>query len=181
MTAGPPAGQLLVRGVVLTAPVVALLLVAGAGDPPPGWAVALVVVLALGWACLPESVLGTFTLLAVLAWWGTADLDGAPVLAVPAATLLLVAHVAAVLASYGPADLPVDRALALLWLRRTLLVGMSAPAAWVVVGALRGGAAPAGVWVAGLVAVAVGGVVLSVAFPVGGPPRDQSSAASAAS
>ena len=44
--------------------------------------------------------------------------DGVPVGAVPAALLLLAAHVSSVLLSYGPSKLPVGAALSGRWLRR---------------------------------------------------------------
>ncbi len=75
---GWPLSQLVARLLMLLGPLVGLVAAAAADVPPPGWVTALVVVLAVGWAFMPESVLGTMCLAMVLAWWGVADISGLP-------------------------------------------------------------------------------------------------------
>ncbi len=53
--------------------------------------------------------------------------------------LLLAAHVAAVLLSYGPPALPIGTRLLRRWLRRGAVVAVAAPLVWLV--AVRGGRA----------------------------------------
>ena len=115
-------GQAVLRVLILLGPLLALLASGIAGERPPGWLVALVLALALGFAAMPDSPLGTAAMLVVVAWSGLTFRDGLPPEAVLAASGLLVAHVAAVLASYGPGDLPLDRHLARLWAVRGLAV-----------------------------------------------------------
>jgi len=162
------AGQAVLRALVLLGPTLALLTTGLAGVLPAGWLVALVLVLSVAFAAMPESPFGTAALLVVVAWWGLAFRDGLHPQAVLAAAFLLVAHVAAVLASYGPGELPLDRDLARLWARRGLVVLASSPALWAVAVGLRGQPEPAGIWVAGLAAAFSATLVASLAFRVGG-------------
>ena len=115
-------GQAVLRVLILLGPLLALFASGLAGERPAGWLVALVLALALGFAALPDSPLGTAAMLVVVTWWGLTFRDGLPPQAVLAASGLLVAHVAAVLASYGPGDLPLDRHLVRLWAVRGLAV-----------------------------------------------------------
>ena len=85
---------------------------------------------------MPESMLGTACLALVVVWWALAARDDVPLTAVLAAALLLAAHVASVLLSYGPPALPVGGRVLRLWLRRAAVVGAAAPLVW----AGRGGA-----------------------------------------
>jgi hypothetical protein len=78
----------------------------------------------------------------------------------------VAAHVSAVLAAYGPPELPLDPQLLRTWLRRGLLSLLAAPLVWLVVAAIDDQPEPAGVWVAALVAATVGAVVASVAFDI---------------
>lgn len=165
-----PLSQVAVRALVLLGPLTALAAAAAADVPPPGWVAALVVALAVGWAFLPESLLGTLCLAVVLAWWGVADLTTVPPEALVAALALLVAHVAAVAAAYGPPEMAVDGATARLWLVRGTLVFLAAPAVWVLVVLVRDQPEPPGVWIAGMAAVVVAAVVAAVAFGAPGEP-----------
>jgi hypothetical protein len=113
---------------------------------------------------MPESPFGTAALLVVVAWWGLAFREGLHPQAVLAAAAMLVAHVAAVLAAYGPGELPLDRDLARLWARRGLAVLAISPAVWAVAFALRAQPEPAGIWVAGLAAAFAATLVASLAF-----------------
>lgn len=144
------AGQWRLRATIALAPVAALLLTASAGTAPHPVLVALVAGLSLAHAVAPESATGTVGLATVVVWWGLALADGPSPWALPAAAALLAAHVAALVAAYGPDGLGVDPATLLLWLRRAGLAFLAAPA--VLVGGLlvRGRAEYAGAWVAAL-------------------------------
>ena len=157
--------RLLLRGVLLVAPVLAVL-AARPEDVPNGWFLALTLVLSVGFAAMPESALGTMCLGVVVFWWMLAAADGVPVGAVPAALLLLAAHVASVLLSYGPSKLPVGAALLGRWLRRAAGVAVAAPLVWLVAVAVDGQPEPPGIWVSGLVCAVVVCIVAAIAVTV---------------
>ena len=160
---------MILRLAIAVGPVVALTVSGLDADLPPGWLLALVVVVSSGHAFLPESGLGTFGMLLVVSWWGlgpVAELGAPPASIVVAAAGLVVAHCAAILASYGPGDLPLDRGLLFTWVRRGAVAGMAAPVIWFVAVAVEGQPEPAGVWVAALVAATVAAVVASAAFVI---------------
>jgi hypothetical protein len=161
-------GQALLRALVALGPVVALLATGLVGAPPAGWLVALVVVLAVAFAAMPDSPFGTCVMVVVLVWWGVALRDGLHPQALVAAAGLVTAHVAAVLASYGPGTLPLDRGVARLWAARGAAVLLSAPVVWAVAELLRGQPEPPGIWVAGLAAACAATLVASAAFSPGG-------------
>ncbi|ANH37768.1 hypothetical protein I601_1329 [Nocardioides dokdonensis FR1436] len=156
------AGQWVVRALVAVLPTAAGLCTLGAGEAPSAWFVALVLVLGVGWAVFPESAAGATVLVLVIAWWGIGLRDGLDPWALPAALALLTAHVAATIAAYGPAGMPVDPALARLWARRAGLVYLAAPLTFALAVAVRDVAPPAGIWVAGLAAVLGASTVASV-------------------
>lgn len=157
--------RLLLRGVILVAPVLAVL-AARPEDVPSGWFLALTVVLSIGFAAMPESALGTMCLGLVVFWWMLAASDGVPVGAIPAALLLLAAHVASVLLSYGPSKLPVGAALTRRWLLRAAGVAVAAPLVWLVAVAVDGRREPPGIWVSGLVCAVVVCIVAAIAVTV---------------
>jgi hypothetical protein len=161
---GWPASQVAARLPILLGPLAGLVAAALAGIPPPGWVAVLIGVLAVGWAFMPESLLGTMCLALVLAWWGVADLVGLPAEALIAALGLLVAHVAAVVAAYGPSEMSVDGPTARLWVVRAALVLIAAPVVWLLAVVLRDQPEPPGVWIAAMVAIVVAAVVAAVAF-----------------
>lgn len=165
-TLGP--GQWLVRALVAVMPVLAVLCTIGAGEAPPVWFVGLVAVLAIGFAAFPESAVGVAVLVLVLAWWGLGLRDGLDAWAVPAAAAILVAHLAALVVSYGPARLRVDGDAAWLWVRRALAVFVVSPALLVVALWLRDSPAPAGIWVLGLGAAFLATTAASFAYLRGG-------------
>ena len=167
--ASEPRGRLALRAVILVAPVLALL-AARPSDPPSGWFLALVVVLSVGFAAMPESALGTACLVLVVIWWALAA-DGVPPTAVPAALLLLAAHVAGVLLSYGPPGLPVDGPLLGRWLRRSAGVAVAAPVVWLVAVVVGHEPEPPGIWVAGLVCAVVLCIVAATAVTTGDETR----------
>jgi hypothetical protein len=163
---GWPASQVAARVLILLGPLAGLVAAAVAGFPPPGWVAALIGLLAVGWAFMPESLLGTMCLALVLAWWGVADLVGLPVESLVAALGLLVAHVAALLAAYGPSDMAIDGRTARLWVTRGALVLIAAPVVWLLAVLLRDQPEPPGVWIAAMVAIVVAAVVAAVAFEI---------------
>jgi hypothetical protein len=154
--------RLLLRGVVLVAPVLAVLS-ARPADLPNGWFLAVTVVLSVGFAAMPESALGTLCLGVVVFWWALAASGGVPVGAVPAALLLVAAHVSSVLLSYGPPRLPVGAALLRRWLRRGATVALAAPVVWLVAVAVDGEPEPPGVWLSGLACAVVVCIVAATA------------------
>ena len=141
--------RLLLRAVVLVAPVLALE-AARPGDAPHRWFVAATVALAVGFAAMPESPFGTACLGLVVIWWALAAVDGVPVGAIPAALLLLAAHVSAVLLSYGPPALPIGGALLGRWLRRSAGIAVVVPLVWLLAVVVDDQPEPPGIWVAGL-------------------------------
>jgi hypothetical protein len=158
-------GRLALRAVLLLAPLLAVLS-AGPRDWPSGWFVALVLALSVGFAAMPESMLGTACLGLVVGWWALAARDDVPPTAILAAALLLSAHLASVLLSYGPPALPVGGRLLRRWLRRAGLVGLAAPLVWAVAVVLEGQPEPPGIWLAGLGCAIVVCVVAAVAVSV---------------
>lgn len=132
----------LLQGLVLVLPCVAL----GLALPErPHWAVLLgVPVSAAVWSRSPDHAVGIVPLALVGGWWAAHGTVDWKVLVV--AVLLLGAHVAATLLSYGPRTLTLDRRLARLWFVRTLLALVPAPLAWLAVRELDPGWAPSGLW-----------------------------------
>jgi len=159
LLAGESRVGLLLRGVVLAAPVLALVL-ARPGDLPPVWLIVVTALLSTAFAALPESALGAACLALVVLWWALAVDGDVPATAIPAAVLLLAAHLAALLLSYGPPGLPIGGAVLRRWLRRGAAVGAAAPLVWLVAMSVDGRAEPSGIWVMGL-AVAVAAAVLA--------------------
>jgi hypothetical protein len=167
---GWPLSQVVARLLMVLGPLVGLVASAAAGAPPPGWVTALVVVLAVGWAFMPESLLGTLCLAMVLVWWVSAQISGLPPEALVAALGLVVSHVAAVLTSYGPAEMSLGTPAVRLWLTRGAAVFAAAPVVWMLGVLLRDQPEPPGVWIAAMVAVVVAAVLATVAFM---PPQER--------
>lgn len=111
---------------------------------PHGLVVALVVAGSAWWARRPEHLTGTTTLALVAGWWAVHGVVDWRVLVV--GVLLVAAHVVATLLSYGPDALPVDRHLAVLWVRRTLLALVPLPVTWLAVRGLDADLAPSWLW-----------------------------------
>lgn len=160
--AGETTGRLLLRLVLLVAPVLALL-AARPDDLPHGWFVVLTLLLSVGFAAMPESALGTACLGVVVIWWALAASGDVPVGAVPAALLLVSAHVASVLLSYGPSALPTGRALLLRWVRRGAAVAVAAPVVWLVALLVADQPEPPGIWLSGIVSAVVVCIVAATA------------------
>lgn len=164
--------QLTLRVVVVLGPVLALLAAIPAGHPPAWWAVAIVLLTAgaAGWQ--PDGPFPTVAGLAVLAWWGFTVSDDIPVSVLAAAVALVAGHLAALLAGYGPATMPLDPALLRLWLRRGALVLLTVLVAWLAARLLDGERAPADVWLLGAGAALAALVVGTVALAVRGAAED---------
>jgi hypothetical protein len=149
---GVAPSALVLRVLVLVLPCIALAL---ALPEVPHWAVLLgVPVSAAAWARTPDHAVGVVPLVLVGGWWAAHDvLDWrVPVVAV----LLVVAHLAATVAAYGPMTLALDPHLARLWLVRGLLALVPVPVAWLAVRGLDPAWAPPGTWLAtGAVVVAM--------------------------
>lgn len=158
-----PRAQWALRAAVVAGIVLALLAPGVDGGLPPGFLLGIGVVLALGAAITPNRDAATVACCWVLLVWVVTDRDIGPG-AVVAAAGLVVAHVAATLAAYGPARMTPDRRLLLLWLRRAVIVlvpsALVAPVASLLAG--RGGLAGSWLWVAGALLVAGLAVGVSV-------------------
>lgn len=167
MTAGMPGtepsgwarSQLVLRALVLLGPVAALLASGPAGHAAPWWLVGVVAGLAAGWAWYTDVPFGAAPLLVVIGWWAAALGTTTSAWLLVAAAALLVAHVAGVLASYGPPTMPVERAVTRLWMRRGALVLLTAPVAWGAARVLRDQPEQPGIWVLGVAAACVATLV----------------------
>jgi hypothetical protein len=146
--------------------VVALLMTGPAGNWPPWWLVVPVLGLAAGSAAAPDSPVGAAAGLVVLVWWTIALGDGVPASAVVAAAALLAGHVAALLASYGPAPMPLDAATVRLWVRRGALALLTVPGAWAVARLLRGEPDQPGIWILAVAAACLAAVAATAAVDV---------------
>ncbi|MGZ4448933.1 MAG: hypothetical protein ACXVWZ_10255 [Nocardioides sp.] len=156
-----PAGQVALRATMVLAPVLALQAGALAGTPPRLWLTLLVAALGLAWTRLPDAAFGTVALGVVVLWWAAGPGRHAPGPALLlAAALLVAAHVAGLLAAYGPSTLGVDRGLLRLWVGRAALALLLAPVALGVTLLAAPGRGGPGVWMAGL---AVAFLALSLA------------------
>lgn len=162
--AGLSRSQLVLRALIVLGPLVGVLAAGPAGHWPPWWVLVVTVGFAGGSAAFPESPFGAGAMLAVLAWW-TAGLDDGlhPAVLVAAAALLLT-HLAAVLASYGPGEMPVEPALVRLWARRGALALLGVPAVWGLALVLRGEPEQPGIWVVGVASGLVATVAAAVAL-----------------
>ena len=157
-------GQWALRATVVLGPVLALLAAAPAGAAPWGWLVVLVAVLAAFHARWPESAGGIAAPGVVVLFWGAALGDRLTAWALAAAAALLAAHVAALLAAYGPDGLGVDVPTLRLWLRRAGAAFLLAPAVLLPGLILRDRAETPGVWVVGLAVALVATVVATAAL-----------------
>ncbi len=132
------------RALVLVLPCAALAL--ALPEVPHGAVLVPAVVGAALWARSPDHAIGVLPLVLVGGWWAARGVVDWRVLVV--AVLLLGAHVAATVASYGPARSALDPRLVRLWLGRTLLALVPVPAVWLAVRALDPALAPSWVWLA---------------------------------
>lgn len=147
----------LLRVLLLVLPCAALAL--ALPEVPDGLVVTGVVLSAAGWAWFPDHAVGVVPLALVAGWWavhGVVDWRLAVV-----GVLLVAAHIAATLVSYGPATLALDPDLARLWVVRGLLALVPLPVTWLAVRALDPALAPSWLWL--LTGVTVVGLLLVTA------------------
>ena len=156
--------QLALRALIALGPVVAVLAAGPAGHWPPWWVLVATVVLAGGFAAFPESPFGAAAMLGVLVWWTASLDDGLHPAVLVAAAALVVSHVAAVLTSYGPGAMPVDRELLWLWVRRGALALLGVPVVWALALLLQDEPEQPGVWVVGVASGLVATVAAAVAL-----------------
>jgi hypothetical protein len=164
-------GQWAARAVVLLGPMLALLALWPSAGPPPLWLAGLTLLVSAGWALAPDSVIGAVAMLIVGFAWASGLEQRLPVSALVAAAALLAAHLAAVVASYGPGRLPVPPAVARLWVMRGVLLVMAAVVVWVLAVAVRELPVSASVWVIGLV-VTLSVILVATAATQAATPRD---------
>ncbi|MGI8645491.1 MAG: hypothetical protein ACR2JD_04120 [Nocardioides sp.] len=157
-------GQWALRLLVAPMPALAVLCTIGAGEAAPVWFVALVLALGVGFAVFPESAVGVVVTVLVLAWWGVGLRDGLDPWALAAAAALLIAHVAALIAAYGPKHMGLDPAVVRLWVLRGLAVVLVTPALYAVATWLRDAPEPPGMWVIGLLAAFAATMATSFVF-----------------
>ena len=139
---GVTAPVVVLRALVVLLPCIALAL---ALPDVPHWFVLLVVpVGAAAWARTPDHAVGIVPLVVAGCWWAARGVVDWRVLVV--AALLLGAHVAATLLSYGPEALPVDRRLVRLWSLRALVALVPVPVAWLAVRGMDPRLAPPWLW-----------------------------------
>ena len=165
-------GMWALRVLVLLGPLVALLAQVPAVGAPRPWLVVLTALLAAGFALVPESVVGAVVFLVVAFSWVPGTEGGLSAWSLVAAAGLLVSHVAALMASYGPERLPVSPAVARLWVRRGVLLFLTAPAVWLLALGARRLPESGTVWVFGL-AVALSVVVVAAAASQAAMPRER--------
>ncbi|WP_296605214.1 hypothetical protein [Nocardioides sp.] len=156
--------QLVLRALVLVGPVVAVLVSGPAGHGPPWWLVLVVAALsgASGW--FADATFAVAPLLVAVGWWAAALGATTSAWLLVAAGALVVAHVAGLLASYGPPTMPVDRAVTRLWVRRGVLVLLTAPVAWAAVLLLDDQPEQPGIWVLGVGVACLATVAATVAL-----------------
>lgn len=162
MTSAVARSQLVLRALVVLGPVAALLAAGPAGHWPAWWAVLPVLGLAAAAAVQPDAPFAAGSFLVVVGWWTLTVSSGLSAWVVAAGVALVVAHVAALLASYGPAAMPLDRATLLLWGRRGAVVALIVPATWAVARQLDGEPEQPGIWLLGVAVVFVAIVAASV-------------------
>ena len=95
-------GQWALRLVIVLGMMLALVARWPSLGAPPVWLAAVVLVLAVGWALIPESVIGVVALVVVGLSWSAGPDGSLPAGALVAALGMLVAHLAALVVSYGP-------------------------------------------------------------------------------
>jgi hypothetical protein len=167
------AGQWVLRVVMVAGPLLALFARTPSLGAPPAWGVLIVLVLGVGWTLLPESVVGAVALLAVGFSWASSDTTEVSVWVLVAASGLLAAHLAALVASYGPPRLPVDPGVTRLWALRGAGLSGTAAAVWLVARAVADLPDSPTIWILGLVVALSVVVVAAGAIQVASPQEDR--------
>jgi hypothetical protein len=128
----PGPDQVAVRTLVGAGALTVLVAASEAGAAVPVWQQVGLIGLAVLTACWPDSSAGTLLLVgAAFVWVGTPESLTPWVLV--AATGMLFAHIAALVAATGPLALKVDRVQASRWALRGALVWIAAAVCWVMV------------------------------------------------
>jgi hypothetical protein len=161
-------GVWVLRVVLVTGLLGALLAGVPEDYAPPGVLVVVVAALSVASAFRPEHLVVSVTMGVVIVWWGLQLDTEMPVAVLVVAACLIAGHVAATLLGYGPTSLPADPALAVLWSMRAAMTWTAALAVWVVARAYEGHGSPATFWLTGLAAALVGAVVAAVVAPISG-------------
>ena len=135
------------------------------GEWPAWWFAVVMVGLSLGYATAPEHAFGTVGMVLAACWWGIAFRGDPSPVALVAAAGLLASHLAGVVAAYGPGRMALDLATVLLWSRRGVLLFVLAVAALATALLVADEPEPVGLWVAGVlvVALATGGLAAVMA------------------
>lgn len=168
MMRGTPVSVWVLRVVLAASLVLALLAGVPQGYTPSVFVVVVVVIGALLSMIRPEHLGVSVTMGLVIAWWAVQLRSEMPVAVLVVAAALVVAHVAATLLGYGPPTLPLDPALAVLWVTRGVMVWTAGLAVWVVARAYDGHGSPALFWLVGLTAALVGAIAAGVTTPIRG-------------
>ena len=122
--------QVICRALIAVLPSLALIV----APSRPNLPVTIVVVVgSVLWAISPELAAGPIVLLTVMVWWALVVPDPVQPRVLVASLALSGAHVAALLAAYGPARVALDRGLVLVWVRRSVLAFVAAPVAYAAV------------------------------------------------
>jgi hypothetical protein len=166
-------GQWALRLVIVLGMMLALVARWPSLGAPPVWLVAAVLVLAVAWALIPESVIGVVALVVVGLSWSAGPDGSLPAGALVAALGILVAHLAALVVSYGPAALPVAPGVVLLWAVRGLALYSTALVVWVLARGVRELPESSTVWVLGVAVAASVVVVAAVATQAVMPQGDE--------
>ena len=128
----PGPDQVGVRTVVGAGAVTVLVAAAQAGAVVPLWQQVTLLGLAVLTACWPDSSAGTLLLVGAAYVWAGVPESLTPWVLV-AATGMVFAHVAAMVAATGPAAVRIDRVQASRWALRAAMVWIAAAVAWVMV------------------------------------------------
>lgn len=122
--------QVICRALIAVLPILALVV----APVRPNLPVTILVVLgSVLWASSPELAAGPVVLLTVMVWWALVVPDPVQPRVLAASLALSSAHVAGLLAAYGPARVGLERGLVLVWVRRSLLAFVAAPVAYAAV------------------------------------------------
>lgn len=159
--------QQALRALVLLGPLVGMLATGPAGSWPAWWVLVPQLGLAVAAAVAPDSSFPAAAILLAMTWWTVTLRDGLHPMVLVAAPALLLTHLAAMLASYGPGAMPLDGPTLRLWARRGALVLVTVPAVWGAARLLRGEPEQPGIWMIGVAAACAATVVAGVALTAG--------------
>ena len=125
----PGVDQVVLRSFFVGGVLLALIAAQVAGARPPGWVQVAVVALAAHSALRSESLAGTLALCGAAYFWALAPDPLSPLVLVVAAGMVL-SHLCSLVAAQGPALMAVDGRQVWLWLRRGIVLWLTAAAVW---------------------------------------------------